>query len=318
MVITEGMSGGPQFIKDQFGNYQLVAMVQASFTDIYTTSISLKSFILANSAAGIINRWDFFSQLYNNDYAKISLVNDVANALSWLGVVGQYYNTQLHSQDGYLSTFYYTGGYVIFNVIQGYNFKTNNLIYTTQELYDLNTIQIFSPLNNTNLNTLLIDTGAPIVLKKIAFFDAIADSYVEYTIGKYKNQNTLARFTNGYQPVGNYFEPNQDYFADVKTTYSVIKLTYSYFDGTTWQDTTEFINPTDPSWYVTYNNPSNIKNQLNKFTVPPFLPTYFSRSLNGFEDTNEQPSAALRRTFNKASSDITGAALRRTFNKASS
>ena len=281
MVVGKGMSGGPQFVKDPFGIYQVVAMVQQYFSDIPTTSIALKSFILFNSASGIIGRWDFFSNLYNKDYAKIELVNDVANALSWLGVKGDYYNVNLNSQDGYLSTFYYTGGYIIRNVIQGYNFKENKYVYTTQELYDLNTIQIFSPLNNTNLNTLLIDTGAPIVLKKIAYFDCIADSYIEYDLGKYKNQNTLARFTNGYQPVGNYFVPNQNYFADVRSTYADIKLTYAYFNGNTWVDTVEVINPTDPTWYVTYNNPSGIINRLNKFTVPPFLPIYLSRAING-------------------------------------
>ena len=45
----------------------------------------------------------------------------------------------------------------------------------------------------------------------------MADSYIEYDLGKYKNQNTLARFVNGYQPIGNYIIPGQNYFTDLKS-----------------------------------------------------------------------------------------------------
>ncbi len=285
MVMGMGLSGSPQFVKDQFGNYQVVGMVQQYFKNIPTTSIALKSFILLNSVDIIIIRWGFFSIFYNNDYAQIELVNDVANVLSWLGVQGDYFNVNLNSQDAYLSTFYYTGGYIIRNIIQGYNFNDNRFIFTTQELYNLNTIQLFSPLNNTNLNTRLINSGAPVVLKKIAYFDCLADSYIEYDLGKYKNQNTLARFVNGYQPIGNFIIPGQNYFTDLKLTYPIVKLTYAYFDGSAWTDETELINPTDESWYVTYSNPSNIITKVNKFTVPPFLPIYVSRAINGIPDS---------------------------------
>jgi hypothetical protein len=310
--IAPGLSGGPQFVKRD-NKYFYVAMTQRGILDSDSISLGITVDILNDFISTSIRIWDGSLILYGLNYNKLDLIIDNAYLKSWLGVSGTYYDKQNFYSYTTLQNFYYTGGYIVDAVINGFNYSTGKFLYNTFDLNNLNTIQLFSPFSGTKISERLISTNSPIVIKKLSYFDSLADNYVEYVIGKYDGQTSLYKFYLGFQSIGTYFTAEPIFLDAIRLQLPILNVTYSYYNGLVWIDDTESIGGNGPEWYCTYTTPAaTIK--VNKFSLPPFLVYYISDLLYASITNNlgwqyntptaqaqaQTASASLRSTANRS------------------
>ena len=275
--IAPGLSGGPQFIK-RGNKYFYVAMTQRGILDSDNISLGITAEILDDFIATSVTIWDSSLKVYGLNYNKLDLLIENAYLKSWLGVSGTYYDKQNFYSYTTLQNFYYTGGYIVDGVIDGFNYITGEFIYNTFDLNNLNTIQLFSPFSGTKIAQRLISTNSPIVIKKLSYFDSVANNYVEYVIGKYDGQTSLYKFYLGFRSIGTYFNDEIIFPNTTRIELPILTVTYSYYNGLVWIDDVESIGGNGPEWYCTYTTPVFTIN-VNKFTLPPFLVYYISNLL---------------------------------------
>ena len=274
-VIAKGMSGGPQFVYKN-GNYYLKAMTSFTIDGLENITCGIISNIMNDFFRISIKSWNYYSQLYNFDYAKLDRLIELGYLKAWLGASGTYYDKSEFYNFTQLDNFEYTGGYIITNIIHGFNFSTGEFIFNTFELDNLQVISLSSPLQNTLIQKRLIESNAPIVIKKLAYYDSIENKYIEYNIGKYSGQDSLYKFQIGFQAIGSVITNDSTYNGNLKFELPILRITYSYYNGQTWVDDIEYVGGNDPSWYVQYKNISGEIKTVHRFVIPPFLLLYTS------------------------------------------
>ena len=279
----KSMIGGPQIIQKDDGKFYCVGMTNFDNIKLENINIGIPGNILSDFIRVSIFAWFQYVLFVGLNYSILDQVTDFAKYRSWLGATG-YYNSYLTRKDNKLSNFYYTGGFVLTNIYQGFNYKTKKFVYNTFEINNKNIIQVYSPLNNTTIHKRLIESNAPIVIKNLIYYDAQFENYLDFNIGKYNGQYTLSKFYIGCVPIAYVAtnDPSFEFF--VRFEYPIIKIIYSYYNGESWVDDFEFVGGNDPSWYVTYENLSGQKSSFHKFTLPSFLLIYLVKSYSKYVD----------------------------------
>ena len=278
--IDKGMEGGPQFIKDALTNtYKCVAMTIKNIIGNNNISVGIDASILSDFSILSILIWDSLIFSYGYNYDIIDLLSDSSVSRTWLGVSGNYFNFAEVRKYSKLSNLNYTGGYIVYNVIEGFNRLTQEFVYNTFELNN-NVIRMFSPFSESKIQKIIFDSGAPVVIKKMAFIDGTSGNYTEYNIGKYQGQVSLYNFFYGFINDGQYLSDDPDEFGGTIETFSRVKVTFLYYNGNNWQEDIEYIGGTGPFWQVKYTNPSGKTLKLNRFFLPPFIILYLSDIYN--------------------------------------
>ena len=190
----------------------------------------------------------------------------------WLGVNTRNYSpsNKTHSCFHNLN---YNGGIVIDSFIYGYNTLTNSLITNMKDLNDINAVRIISPLFDSKMMNLFIDTHCPIVLKSVTMYDNLTSSYSEMHLGKFSNQLSYSRLTYGVSPIAtNRFE-GPSYANVVSYKYPLLTLKYFYYNGLNWVEETEVIGGNNSNWYVV-NVHANLEYYQHKLEYPVSLWNY--------------------------------------------
>jgi hypothetical protein len=189
---------------------------------------------------------------------------------AWLGIETSYYTPKLKYLHPEFVNFNYIGGLVLTNIIVGINTKTDRYIYTSYDLADKAVIRLYSPLENTLLHRRFIENGqAPIVIKKIRFYDCISDSLRDMYLGKYDGQESYSRYSYGHQYI--LYKPsppnsiNPSYFV-----FPPIYITYFYYNGNNWIEEEIQVGSTENDFIVRYNVGKYDYIQ-NKFEYPMIL-----------------------------------------------
>jgi hypothetical protein len=284
-TIVKGMSGGPQFIKDINNNYWIVAMTQKYLSEQSNMSIAIKSYLIYDFVSSSIPNWENAIKKFGIDYSKIELNINYSTRKTWLGVIGEYFDISLINKYNKLSTFTYTGGYVITDIINGFDFVDKVFTLSSYESIKYSVININTPLQNTNIFYRLIDSQAPIVIKKLGFFNALLSDYTEITIGKYSGQYSMSRFCYGFQYIYDEATTDPAFINGIRYEYPQLKITYYWFNGRSWVEDVEYVGGNDPTWYNTYSNTSGILITQHRFIIPYFLQIYLANNL--IEDQTE-------------------------------
>jgi hypothetical protein len=283
-----GQSGGPQFIKDPDTKvFSCVSMTVQNIGGVPTLCVALTADILYDFVNSAILRWNKIVALFGINSTRIANLIELGSNKSWLGITGNYYDKSLFEIYTKLSNLNYTGGFVISKIIEGIDFDKKEFIFNTFELNSYSTIQLYSPLSNTTIQRRLNTTNAPVVIKDLAYFDSSSGNYIQYKIGKYEGQDSLYKFSIGFQSIGDFLNPT--YYDGVKEIFPRLKIDYFYYNGNQWEEETEYIGSVGPEWFVTYKNLSGDIETVNKFRLPPFLVIYVSSIysiLYTGEDTN--------------------------------
>ena len=194
---------------------------------------------------------------------------------AWLGIESSYYTPKLKYSHAEFVNFNYIGGLVVSNIIVGINTKTDQYVYSSYDLADKAVIRLYSPLENTLLHRRFIENGqAPIVIKKIRFYDCISDSLRDMYLGKYGGQESYSRYSYGHQYI--LYKPsppnsiNPSYFV-----FPPIYITYYYFDGNHWIEEEIQVGSTENDFIVSYNV-GKYNYIQNKFEYPMILNSQMS------------------------------------------
>lgn len=281
-----GMSGGPQFTKDLNGNYNFVAMTQKTLANEDNLSIAIKSYLLYDFINSAIPNWEKIIKKYGLNYTIIERLINYVTRKAWLGVSGQYYDISLINKYNKLSTFTYSGGYVVTDIIQGFDYVNKEFTTSSYSSNKYSVISIPSPFENTQMFNKMINSQAPIVIKKLGFFNSLLNNYNEISIGKYFGQFSLARFSYGFQYIYDSITTDPTFIDGVKYEYPELKVTYYWFNGRDWVEDVEFIGGNDASWYYTFVNTSGEAVTQHRFILPYFLPIYISDTINPDSDYN--------------------------------
>lgn len=285
-TIVSGMSGGPQFVKEPNGNYYVVAMTQKSLSAESNLSIAIKSYIIFDFISYAIPNWEIIIKKYGLDYRIIERLINYVTRKAWLGVKGQYFDLALINKYNKLSTFTYTGGYVIENIIQGFDFVSRTFTTSSFESNKYSVIGINSPLSNTKIFDRIINSEAPVVIKKLGFYNSLLNNYSQTPIGKYAGQFSLARFAYGFQFIYETTTDDPTFIDGVRYEYPQLQINYFWFNGRDWVEDIEYVGGNDPSWYYTYTNTSGEKVTQHRFILPYFLPIYIADTINPGADYN--------------------------------
>jgi hypothetical protein len=276
-TIGRGMAGGPQFVKDPLTNtYLCKAMTIKAIPNLPNVSVGIVTDLLYDFIARAVKLFDFYVIKYADDLSSILRLLDQGFRKSWLGIVGRYYDKNDFNQYKKLSNLDYTGGFIVDNFIQGFDYEKQEFVYNSFQLNDLHVIKIVTPLLNSPVQDRFNNSDAPIVITKLCYWDSVYGNFIEYPVGKYDGQQSLYRFTTGFQPVGDYATLDPNFIDNTIYQYPQVKITYFYYDGTVWKEQVDFIGSNDPSWYETFTNFSNINTTINRFQLPPFLVIYLS------------------------------------------
>ena len=177
-----------------------------------------------------------------------------------------------------LSNLSYVGGLLLTNFIIGFNYKTNEFVYTAKDLSNLNVFEIKGPLLNTSMYIKFIQNGnVPLVIKAIYFHDAIRNEYNRFNIGKFGSQKSYSNFVYGNQYITMLKLNDKKYYNIFFTMYPRIIIEYFYFDGIKWVFDIEYIGGNTPDWFVTYTDNMDNSYYQHKFEYPLILLPYFKK-----------------------------------------
>ena len=272
----KGIEGGPMFILNNDGSYSCVSIIQFKKDININSVIGIIPEYIVNYVRNSIDFWSFFVSLYGLNYTKLDQLIDYGYYKSWFGAIGYYNDYTNPYTKNKLSNLNYTGGYILTNIFIGYNVLQKRFVYNTFELNNKNVIRVYSPLENTIMHKRLINSNAPIVIKKLSYLEPFTSNYIEYKLGTYNGQTTLTKFNAYYSPFGFEQTTNPTFRLGLKFQYPVIKFTYSYYDGNTWLDDFEYVGGNDDYWYVSYTNLSQQTFSLHRFQLPYFFVIYLS------------------------------------------
>jgi hypothetical protein len=282
-----GMEGGPQFVFDKKSNtYKCVSMTIKNLFGNNNIAVGIDISIVSDFSTNSALVWDSLIFFYGYNYDILDLLIDSSVSRIWLGVSGNYFNYAEINKYNKLTNLNYTGGYVVYNVIEGFNRATQEFVFNTFELNNNNVIRLFSPFSESKIHKIIYDSNAPVVITKLAFIDGTSGNYTEYIIGKYQGQVSLFNLFYGFINDGQYLSDDPEEFGGALETFSKIKVTFLYYNGNTWEEDVEYIGGDGPFWQVKYTNPSGKTLKLNRFYLPPYIILYLSDIYNRLFETD--------------------------------
>jgi hypothetical protein len=287
-----GSSGSPIFFTDSAytQSYKLIGMLTAALSNHTQYTIGINGFVLNNIVIVMIYRYFQYSKLYeNNIIALNNLVKDGFPS-TWLGIDAEYWNPRSDAKIPQLVNLPYTGGVIIKNFIVGYNFKTNERVYSPKFLNMHEVFEIKGPLLNTKLYKRFVDSGnVPLVLVSASYFDSCYSSNIKRYFGKFSNQEALSYLYFGYEPTGSYLNDKQ-YLNPVRFEYPNLTLEYYYYDGEKWIFDSEIIGGNDlNNNYVVYTDINGNKYLQHKFQFPAILLDYVETFMPHISNTHSIP-----------------------------
>jgi hypothetical protein len=252
-IVTEN------FTKESRGNYML----------------GLNNKLLYLIIKSILSKWNHVLSNYNN-IAQISnneIDSYIRNGFpkSWLGIDAMYYHYDARFIYPEMSNFSYIGGLIVKNIVLGYNTILNTLIYDGSKLNAKECIRLFSPLEDTLIHKRITNSGVPIVIKYITFYNLITNEVSKYYLGKFSNQKNYSEYVYGHQ----YYESiSLDGYTNIyKYLFNPIQINYYYYNGLIWVNETISIGSDSNNFYVNYKN--EVCSYLqNKFEYPEILYKY--------------------------------------------
>lgn len=252
-IVTEN------FTKSSQGNYMLGLNNKLLYL-IIKSILSKWNHVLSN--------YDNIGQISNNEIDSY-IRNGFPKA--WLGIDAIYYHFNTRFIYPELSNFPYVGGLIVKNIVLGYNTITNTIIYDGSKLSGKECIRLFSPLEDTQIHKRITNSGIPIVIKYITFYNLITNEVSKYYLGKYGNQKNYSEFVYGHQ----YYESiSLDNYTNIyKYLFNAIQINYYYFNGIIWINETINVGSDQDNFYVNYKN--DVCSYLqNKFEYPEILFKY--------------------------------------------
>lgn len=274
--VAPGASGSPIFITDNTYTqpFKLIGMLNAALTNQSQYTIGINGFVLSNIVAVMIYRYF----LYSSKITDLILLNNlVKNGFqsTWLGIDAMYWNPRSDALIPQMVDLPYTGGVIIKNFIVGFNFKTNERIYSAKFLNMHEVFQIKGPLLNTKMYKYFLDSGnVPILLVSASYFDSCYSSNIKRYFGKFSNQEALTYLYFGFEPIGSYDNDTNVYSNPTKYEFPQITFEYYHYDGQNWVFETETVGGNDASNYVVYSDINGNKYLQHKFEFPATLIDY--------------------------------------------
>ena len=269
--IVNGSSGSPVFNEEQSIIGMVAFKVETPDNNTFPNLI-IPTYILTNVIRYMLYKWKIAQKKLELTSPLFNVITKTGFPKIWLGVNTRNYSpsNKTHSCFHNLN---YNGGIVIDSFIYGYNTLTNSLITNMKDLNDINAVRIISPLFDSKMMNLFIDTHCPIVLKSVTMYDNLTSSYSEMHLGKFSNQLSYSRLTYGVSPIAtNRFE-GPSYANVVSYKYPLLTLKYFYYNGLNWVEETEVIGGNNSNWYVV-NVHANLEYYQHKLEYPVSLWNY--------------------------------------------
>jgi hypothetical protein len=272
--ISPGFSGAPIFYYvKSLNEYKIIGMINSTLSEKqFCVSMNSVNFIsILNSI--ILSYW-----LNSKDDSNlVKLNNKIKNGFPviWLGTEHEYWLPESQNKYKELVNLDYSGGLIVTNFIVGFNFKTNERIYSPRKLNLQEVFEIYGPLLQTKMYKRFIESNSiPIVIKSISYFDGNYGAYVKYFIGKFSNQEPLSNIIYGLQNIGIYNIDRTKYSNNYYKEYPSLYIEYFYYDGNKWILEEILIGNNDKSNYVEYKDNNGKVYLQNKIEYPWILLDY--------------------------------------------
>ena len=252
-IVTEN------FTKDSQGNYMLGLNNKLLYL-IIKSILSKWNHVLSN--------YDNIEQISNNQIDPY-IRNGFPKA--WLGIDAMYYHYDARFIYPEMSNFPYVGGLIVKNIVLGYNTITNSLVFEGSKLSAKECVRLYSPLEDTLIHNRIINSGIPIVIKYITFYNLITDEVSRHYLGKFGNQKNYSEYVYGQQ----FYESiSIDGYTNIyKYLFNPIQINYYYYNGLIWLNETITVGSDNDNFYVNYKN--EVCSYLqNKFEYPEILYKY--------------------------------------------
>lgn len=302
IYISKGCSGSPLFLNNVTltgsygGSYPIVGMINSHLSDSPQNSIAIQGIMLLNIIFAIVANYQYINVIYANNVVKFN--NAVKNGFPtvWLGANVEYWYPTSQSKYKQLTNLNYTGGILITDFIIGFDYTKKKKVLNPKDLNKHEIFELYGPLINTSMYTdFLENSGVPIVITSITYFDSAYSTYLNRYFGKYSNQIAYSYYLYGNQPIASYVNDPQ-YKNPVRYEYPLITINYYSYNGSTWINKNITIGGNSSDWYVTYTDINGNEFYQHKFEYPLILVDYIADMINLGNDNDK---ASL------SSSDIT-------------
>jgi len=284
--ISKGCSGSPLFLNNisltgsYNGSYPIVGMINSFLKDSPQNCVAIQGIMLLNIIFAIISNYNYIKVIYANDVIKFN--NAVKNGFLtvWLGANLEYWYPTSQAKYKQLTNLNYTGGLLLTDFIIGFDYSRKKKVLNPKELNKHEIFELYGPLLATDMYTdYLENSGVPLVIKSISYFDSAYSTYVKRYFGKYSNQIAFSYYLYGNQPIASYINDPQ-YKNPVRYEYSKITIEYYYYNGSKWVDDIIELGGNDPSWYVEYTDINGNKFYQHKFEYPLILVDYVAEMID--------------------------------------
>ena len=252
-IVTEN------FTKNSQGNYML----------------GLNNKLLYLIIKSILSKWNHVLSNYDNieQISNNQIDSYIRNGFpkAWLGIDAMYYHYDAKFVYSEMTNFPYIGGLIVKNIILGYNTITNMLVYDGSKLNAKESIRLFSPLEDTLIHKRITNSGVPIIIKYITFYNLITNEVSKHYLGKFGSQKNYSEYVYGHQ----YYESiSLDGYTNIyKYLFNPVQINYYYYNGIIWINETINIGSDNDDFYVNYKN--EVCSYLqNKFEYPEILYKY--------------------------------------------
>lgn len=281
MYGTTKIIGGPIFnlINNKI---ELIGMING-FVDSFDLTFSpnpcmmaIKTSSLSSIANNIIKKYNKINKLLiSSNSVEFNLLFDNGPIKTWLGIICSHFNrTNAYIINDAFEYFLYTGGLIVHDFIIGLNFVKEKFVTDSVEISEQNTIQLTTPLLNTQMYKIFIENNrVPLVIKSIMFYNGMKSEFEKYYFGKYSNQVSYGKFVYNFLPISTQIDTNT---GKIVNLYQTIKIEYYWFDGFKWNLTEENVGNNLPESYTTYNEPTGISYYQHNFEFPNILIPYMS------------------------------------------
>ena len=306
--INKISSGSPVFSKID-NKWKIVGMVISFFNNLTNTVISIKNTILLNVIIQIIKKWKALIYALDNDQIINESNSIIINGFqrSWLGAISQYNHPVLSKKYHELANLSYIGGLLIKKIIVGYNSKTNEFIYSANNLSDHNIVELISPLIFSKLYKRLIENdNIPIVIKSIYYKNNLKNDFSRSNIGKFGLQESYSNFIYGNQFISLTQTFEENVHNAFTSYYSNIIIDYYYYEGSEWKYDSETIGGNSPEWFVYYNDNMGHTFKQHLFEYPYILkPHYKETSVITYISDIKTSNSFITNTTNSTTTNST-------------
>lgn len=286
IFISKGCSGSPLFLNNisltgsYNGSYPIVGMINSFLKESPQNCIAIQGIMLLNIIFAIISNYNYIKIIYRNDIVKFN--NAVKNGFPtvWLGTNLEYWYPTSQSKYKQLANLNYTGGILVTDFIIGFDYARKKKVLNPKDLNKHEIFELYGPLLNTDMySDFLQNSGVPLVVKSISYFDSAYSTYLKRYFGKYSNQIAYSYYLYGNQSIASYVNDPQ-YKNPVRYEFSKITIEYYYYNGSYWVDDIIEIGGNSPEWYVEYTDINGNKFYQHKFEYPLILVDYVADMIN--------------------------------------